>query len=217
MNTTIKISASLLSANFAKLGEEIVALEQAGADLIHIDVMDGHFVSNLTMGPIIIKALRSYSKLPFDVHLMINSPEDSIDEYVKAGADIITIHPDTTLHLHRTLTYIQSLGVKAGVALLPSTLPDSLNYILETLDLVLVMTVNPGFAGQKFINNQLEKIAIISEKIKNSNKSIILAVDGGINNITAKECIKAGAGMLVAGNFIFQTKDYKNHIDLLKY
>ncbi|WP_341763878.1 ribulose-phosphate 3-epimerase [Candidatus Tisiphia endosymbiont of Beris chalybata] len=217
MSSLIKVSASLLSANFARLGEEIVALEKAGVDMIHIDVMDGHFVPNLTLGPPVIKSLRPYSKLPFDVHLMIDSPENSIKDYVEAGADIITIHPETTKHLDKTLNYIQSLGVKVGISLLPSSLPESLDYVMNKIDMILVMTVNPGFSGQQFISNQLKKVEIISEKIKQSNKTILLSVDGGINNITAKDCIKAGANILVAGNFIFQTKNYKNQIELLKY
>lgn len=216
MSSLIKISASLLSANFARLGEEIVALEKAGVDMIHIDVMDGHFVPNLTLGPPVIKSLRPYSKLLFDVHLMINAPEYTIKDYVDAGADIITIHPETTKHLDRTLNYIQSLGVKVGISLLPSSLPESLDYIINKLDMILVMTVNPGFAGQHFITDQLKKVEIISEKIKQVNKSILLSVDGGINNITAQDCIKAGANVLVAGTFIFQAPNYKNQIDLLR-
>lgn len=217
MSSLIKVSASLLSANFARLGEEIVALEKAGVDMIHIDVMDGHFVPNLTLGPPVIKSLRPYSKLPFDVHLMIDFPENSIKDYVEAGADIITIHPETTKHLDKTLNYIQSLGVKVGISLLPSSLPESLDYVMNKIDMILVMTVNPGFSGQQFIVNQLKKVKIISEKIKQSNKTILMSVDGGINNITAKDCIKVGANILVAGNFIFQTKNYKNQIELLKY
>ncbi|MCC8400214.1 MAG: ribulose-phosphate 3-epimerase [Rickettsia endosymbiont of Platyusa sonomae] len=213
----IKISPSLLSADFANLQKEISSLEKAGADMIHIDVMDGHFVPNLTFGYPIIKSLRAHTTLPFDVHLMINNPEYSIKDYANSGADIITIHPETTIHLDRTLDIIQNLGVKVGVALLPSTNPNYIDYIIDKLDLILVMTVNPGFSGQKFIENQLEKIKIISEKIKNSGKNILLSVDGGINDVTGKNCIKAGADLLVSGNFIFQSKNYQKQIDLLKY
>ncbi|MCC8417176.1 MAG: ribulose-phosphate 3-epimerase [Rickettsia endosymbiont of Bryobia graminum] len=216
INVTPKISPSILSANFADLGQEIIILEKAGADMVHIDVMDGHFVPNLTIGPSVIKALRPYTKLPFDVHLMINSPERSIENYVKSGADIITIHPEATVHLDRTLESIKNLGAKAAIALLPSSSPDSIDYIIDRLDMILVMTVNPGFSGQKFINSQLKKISIISEKIKNSNKNILLSVDGGINDITAKDCIRAGADVLVSGNFIFQSEDYKKQIELFK-
>lgn len=209
----IKISPSILSADFANLEKELKALEDAGADMIHIDVMDGHFVPNLTFGPPVIKALRKHTKLPFDVHLMIKSPEKYIKDYAEAGADIITIHPEATVHLDRTINEIKKCGIKAGLSLLPTTSVAPLEYTIDNIDLILVMTVNPGFGGQIFINNQLMKIEMIANIIKSTD--IILAVDGGINNQTAKLCIDAGADMLVSGSFIFNG-DYKKQINLLK-
>lgn len=212
----VKIAPSILSADFANLGSEIQALDQAGADMIHLDIMDGLFVPNLTIGSIVIKALRSYTKLPFDVHLMISKPEESIDDYIKAGADIITIHPESTIHLNKIISHIKDSGLKAGISLLPSTNPSIIDYIIDKIDLILVMTVNPGFGGQKFIWNQLEKIKIISEKIIKTDRDIILSVDGGINNITAPACVEAGCNLLVSGSFIFQSKDYKSQITKLR-
>ena len=209
----IKISPSILSADFANLEKELKALENAGADMIHIDVMDGHFVPNLTFGPPVIQALRKHTKLPFDVHLMIESPEKYIKDYAEAGADIITIHPEATVHLDRTINKIKKCGAKVGLSLLPTTSVAPLEYTIDNIDLILVMTVNPGFGGQKFIKNQLMKIEMIANIIKSTD--IILAVDGGINNQTAKLCIDAGADMLVSGSFIFNG-DYKKQINLLK-
>jgi len=209
----IKISPSILSADFSNLEREIKALEEAGADMIHIDVMDGHFVPNLTFGAPVIKAIRKHTKLPFDVHLMIESPENFIKDYCNAGADIITIHPETTKHLDRTINEIKKLGAKAGLALLPTTSVAPLEYTIDNIDLILAMTVNPGFGGQKFISNQLLKIETIAQIIQDTD--IILAVDGGINDETSKLCIDAGADMLISGSFIFQG-DYKKQINLLK-
>lgn len=209
----VKISPSILSADFSNLEREIKAIESAGADMIHIDVMDGHFVPNLTFGPPVIKALRKHTKLPFDVHLMIESPENYIKDFIDAGADIITIHPEATKHLDRTINEIKKLGAKAGISLLPTTSVAPLEYTIDNIDLILVMTVNPGFGGQKFIDNQLFKIEMISDIIQDTD--IILAVDGGINDQTSKLCIDAGADMLISGNFIFKG-DYKKQIELLK-
>ena len=212
------ISPSILSADFANLRQELAALERAGADMIHIDVMDGHFVPNLTFGPQVIGALKMHTSLPLDVHLMIEQPEHSIKNYIDAGADIITIHPETTKHLDRTLSAIKNSGIKAGVSLLPTTPINVLDYILDKIDLILVMTVNPGFGGQKFMNNQLDKITKIAKLIAEqriADHNILLAVDGGINDKTAKLCKKAGANMLISGSFIFKD-DYQKQITLLR-
>ncbi len=212
----IKISASILSSDFSNLRCEIESLENSGVDMLHIDVMDGHFVPNLTVGPCVIKSLRAHSYLQFDVHLMVDRPETLLQDYASAGADFITIHQESTLHLDRVLGAIKSLGCKAGIALLPSTSPDVIDYILDQLDLILVMTVNPGFGGQVFIESQLEKIKIIADKIKKSGKNILISVDGGINEKTAKQSRDAGADILVSGNFIFKSEDYTRQVNMLK-
>lgn len=209
----IKIAPSILSADFANLQQEIKAIEKAGADMIHIDVMDGHFVPNLTFGPPLIKSLRKHTNLPFDVHLMIEQPEMHIEAYIDAGADIITIHPETTRHLDRTISEIKYLGAKAGIALLPTTSINILDYIIDKIDLILVMSVNPGFGGQEFMHSQIDKILKLAEITK--DKSIILAVDGGINDKTAKICKDAGADMLISGSYIFKG-DYQKQIDSLR-
>jgi ribulose-phosphate 3-epimerase len=200
----IKVAPSILSADFAKLGQEVEALTKAGANYIHIDVMDGHFVPNLTIGPAVIKSIRPYTHLPFDVHLMISPVDHLIKDFAEAGADIITIHAEAMVHLDRTIKLVRSVGKKVGVSLVPSTNPNCLDYILDQIDLVLVMSVNPGFGGQSFIQSQVEKIALIRDKINKLGRDIELQVDGGINDITAKEVIKAGASVLVAGSYIFQ-------------
>ncbi len=207
------ISPSLLSADFLNLTKEINLLEQSGADLLHLDIMDGHFVPNLTFGPNIVKSIRDITNLPLDVHLMINKPENWIKIYADIGADIITIHPESTLHLDRTLSLIKEHNIKAGVALLPTTSVNILDYILDKIDLILVMSVNPGFSGQKFMDNQLAKIKQISQLIIYTD--ILLAVDGGINNITSKSCIDNGANILISGNYIF-TGNYQERISNLK-
>ncbi len=200
----IKIAPSILSADFARLGEEVRAITEAGADYVHIDVMDGHFVPNITIGPDVVKALRPHSSLPFDVHLMIEKPERYLEAFANAGADIITVHAEACIHLDRTIQVIKSLGKKAGVSLVPTTSPEVLDYILPELDLVLVMTVNPGFGGQAFLESQLPKIKTIREKINATGKSIDLQVDGGINAETARQVILAGADVLVAGSATFK-------------
>ncbi len=204
MSTPIRIAPSILSADFARLGEEVAAVTQAGADYIHIDVMDGHFVPNLTIGPAVVKALRPHSKLPFDVHLMIAPVDPFIDDFIAAGADIITVHPEAGAHLHRTVQRIKAAGAKAGVALNPATPVEALDFVMDDLDLILVMSVNPGFGGQSFIDNQLEKIADLRARIDQSGRDIELEVDGGINLDTAPKVIEAGARVLVAGTATFK-------------
>ncbi len=211
----ILISPSILSADFTKLGSEVSELEKAGADFIHFDVMDGHFVPNLTFGAPIVKSLRPLTKLPFDVHLMVKKPEKLIDSFAKAGANYITVHAEAVTHLDRIITHIKSLGLKAGVSLVPTTHENVLEYLYEKIDLILVMTVNPGFGGQEFLSNQLTKISNISAKIKHAKRNILLSVDGGINPITASQVIKAGANVLVAGTHIF-SGDYKTNIAQLR-
>lgn len=203
MQQPVRISPSILSADFAKLGEEVRAIDAAGADYIHIDVMDGHFVPNLTIGPGVVKALRPHSEKPFDVHLMISPIDLFIEDFVNAGADIITVHPEAGPHLHRTIQNIKSHGVKAGVSLNPATPVEVVRHVLEELDLVLVMSVNPGFGGQKFIHSQLEKIRTLREMIDATGKTIDLEVDGGIDQSTAPLAIEAGADVLVAGTASF--------------
>jgi ribulose-phosphate 3-epimerase len=198
------ISPSILSADFAKLGEEVRAVDEAGADWIHIDVMDGHFVPNLTIGPGVVKALRPCSTKPFDVHLMISPVDLFLDAFADAGANIITVHPEAGPHLHRTVQRVKALGLKAGVSLNPATPVDALDYVLDDLDLVLVMSVNPGFGGQKFISSQLGKIETIAERIAGRKLDVQLEVDGGIDPENARQAVDAGATVLVAGTAVFR-------------
>ena len=198
------ISPSILSADFAKLGEEVQAIDQAGADWIHIDVMDGHFVPNLTIGPGVVKALRPHTSKPFDVHLMISPVDNFLDAFAEAGADIITVHPEAGPHVHRSVQHIKSLGKKAGVSLNPATPAKMLDYLLEEIDLVLVMSVNPGFGGQKFIASQLRKIESIANQVAKKDLVVDIEVDGGIDAATAPQAIDAGATVLVAGTAAFR-------------
>jgi ribulose-phosphate 3-epimerase len=212
----IKIAPSILSANFAKLGDEISQVSSAGADYIHIDVMDGSFVPNITIGNEVVKSIRSCTNLPFDVHLMINNPDLHIKNFAESGADIITIHAEASTHLDRSLNLIKSFNKKVGVSIVPSTNENILDYILDKVDLILVMTVNPGFGGQKFLTSQLQKIYNIRQKINKIDRNIDLEVDGGINHETYKMAIEAGANILVSGSYIFGNKNYSQAISSLR-
>ena len=216
--SSIKISPSILSADFSKLGLEISSLEKAGADLIHIDVMDGHFVPNITIGPDIIKSLRKFSKLPFDVHLMISPVDKYIENFSNAGADIITLHPEATPDLAASIKKIKSLGKKAGVSLNPNTSTDEIEKLLSEIDIVLIMSVHPGFAGQKFIERTLQKVKYLKAKIKEKKLKTEIEIDGGINFETAKLAIDAGVDILVSGTTIFKSNkgDLGKNIKLLK-
>lgn len=218
MSHTPLISPSILSADFARLGEEVKAIDEAGADWIHVDVMDGHFVPNLTIGPAVVKAIRAWSDKPFDVHLMIAPIDPYIDAFVDAGANQITAHPEAGPHFHRTVQTIKAAGAKAGAALNPSTSPDIIDYVLDSLDLVLVMSVNPGFGGQSFIDDQLRKIETLRARIDKRGLATLIEVDGGVNPETAKRCVAAGADALVAGSAVFKDGPdrYKSNIDALR-
>lgn len=212
----IKIAPSILSADFAKLGEEVREVERAGADLIHIDVMDGHFVPNITMGPIVVEALRPITKLPLDVHLMIENPDAYIESFAKAGADYITVHVEACRHLHRTLQLIKASGAKPGVVLNPHTPVEQIVHILNDIDMVLFMTVNPGFGGQTFIDSVIPKIRQLRGMIEERGLAIDIEIDGGINEETIKPCVEAGANIFVAGSAIYNKEDRAQALQAIK-
>ena len=211
-----KIAPSILSADFSRLGEEIRAVEKAGADYIHVDVMDGHFVPNITIGPMIVKAVRKITKLPLDVHLMISNPDQYVTDFVEAGADILTIHAEAVTHLHRSIQHIRRAGAKPGVCLNPATPPQCLEYVMGAIDMVVVMSVNPGFGAQEFIPEVIPKIEWIRGVCERSGLPMEIEVDGGINPDTIERVARAGADVFVAGSAVFYSKDYARTIRLMK-
>jgi ribulose-phosphate 3-epimerase len=215
-NEQILVSPSILSADFTRLGDEIRAVKKAGADWIHIDVMDGHFVPNITIGPLVVSAVNRTVDLPLDVHLMISDPDRYLEDFQAAGADVLTVHPEATRHLHRTLSRIRELGMKAGAALNPSTGLEALEYVLPQLDVVMLMTVNPGFGGQSFIKAMLPKVKALREMIDQLGYDILIEVDGGVSATTAPDLIKQGADVFVAGSAVFGNPPYDVAISSLR-
>lgn len=212
----VKLAPSILSADFSRLGDQVKLVEESGVEYLHIDVMDGHFVPNITIGPLIVEALRPHSKLVFDVHLMIENPDRYIADFVKAGADIISVHAETCPHLHRSIQNIKASGAKAAVALNPATPLHNLEYVLQSLEMVLLMTVNPGFGGQKFIPEVLPKISALADMVKRTGKNIDIQVDGGVTPQNAAEVVRAGANILVAGSAIFAAPDIPAAVKALR-
>jgi ribulose-phosphate 3-epimerase len=210
----ILIAPSILSADFSRLGEEIVSLEKAGADLIHVDVMDGHFVPNITIGALVVNSIRSCTKIPFDVHLMISPTDSYIKDFADAGADHISIHLEAEVHLHRTISLIRSLSKKVGIAINPATPIEMLLPVIDEIDMVIVMSVNPGFAGQTFIRSTVDKIKSLKKMI--GDRNILIEVDGGVTSDNARDCVAAGADILVAGSSIFKTPDYADNINSIR-
>lgn len=212
----IKIAPSILSADFSKLGQQVQLVEEGGADLLHIDVMDGHFVPNITIGPLVVKSIRPGSKLPFDVHLMIENPEKYIEDFVKAGADIITVHWESTPHIHRCIQMIKNFGIKAGVSLNPATPLNVLDYVLDDIDMVLLMTVNPGFGGQAYMPAVTKKIQLLRKKITEEGRNIDIEIDGGANLDNIYDITKAGANIIVAGSAVYNSSDVAETISKFK-
>ncbi|SMC55945.1 ribulose-phosphate 3-epimerase [Sporomusa malonica] len=216
MTKTIKVAPSILSADFSRLADEIIKIEQAGADWVHIDVMDGHFVPNLTFGPPVVAAIRKVTKLPFDVHLMVTNPQDLIEPFIKAGADIITVHAETAPHLHRLIQTIKELGKQAGVSLNPSTPLAVVEEVLSEIDMLLIMSVNPGFGGQQFIPSAVDKIARLKSMLDQRSLTVDIEVDGGINAATARQVTAAGANILVAGSAVYGAPDIAEAIKAIR-
>ena len=211
----VKIAASILSADFSKLADEIRKVENY-VDMLHIDVMDGHFVPNITFGPPVVRSIRVVTKLPFDVHLMVENPDNYVDAFIDAGANILTVHAETAVHLHRTISNIKKKGAKAGVVLNPATPLSALDYILEDVDMVLIMTVNPGFGGQHFIKSMLPKIKALKQMIDKAKLDVEIEVDGGINADTARQAVAAGADIVVAGSYIYESTDLAAAVNSLR-